>query len=100
MTTHTATHLASTGGTYYAFPTSQSLADWETYRVQLSEASSPNLGRYQGSLDDTNGSEWVVFAGSTQPSSFGEAIATISAVSAGIKAKTDTIGTIRSLIRW
>lgn len=82
MATHTATHIAGTGGTYYAFPVSQSLGDWATYRIALAEASSPNLGRYQGTIDDANGSEWLVFSGASQPAGAYAAVGTISTLDA------------------
>ena len=82
MATHTATHIAGTGGTYYAFPVSQSLGDWATYRIALAEASSPNLGRYQGTIDDANGSEWLVFSGASQPAGVYAAVGTISTLAA------------------
>ena len=74
MATHTLTHVATTGLTLYVFPSSQSLGDWATYRVQLSEAGSPNEGRYQGSVDDAQGRDWWLFIGATQPSSWDAAI--------------------------
>jgi hypothetical protein len=59
-----------TGQTYYAFPRTQSLADWATYRIQLVELSAPDEGRYEGDIDDTNGFVWYIFQGSSQPSNW------------------------------
>lgn len=74
--THTVYLTQPTGGTYYAYPVSQSLASWATYRVALTEASSPNSGRYSGTLDDANGTTWQVFSGSSQPASWDVSLAT------------------------
>lgn len=63
----TAFHLDATGLSLFAFPLSASLADYSTERVSLSEAASPDAGRYSASLDDTKGLNWAVFDGSTQP---------------------------------
>lgn len=85
MPNHTATHIAATGGTYYAYPAhssaTYSLANWATHRVQLAELSAPNLGTYQGTLDDAKGFSWLVFAGSSQPASWDSALAEIDLTS-------------------
>lgn len=75
---HTIHYIDTTGGTYYAFPSSQSLANWATYRVLLAELTGANLGKYEGSVDDANGSDWIVFAGGTQPANWDVAIDVIS----------------------
>ena len=54
-----------------------SLADWSTHRVQLTEKAAPNLGRYQGSADDTKGYDWAVFSGANQPDSWDERVAIV-----------------------
>lgn len=77
MATVTAYHNDITGGTYYAYPVSQSLGDWATYRVALSEASSPNTGRYSGTLNTATSVSWYVFSGSTQPSTWSLAVAVL-----------------------
>lgn len=65
----------STPGTLiYAFPITASLAQWVSSRVQLIEGTSPNTGRWSGTL--TPG-EWRIFEGSTQPTDFSEAIYTV-----------------------
>ena len=67
---HTIRYIDTTGGTYYAFPSSQSLASWATYRVLLAELTGANLGKYEGIVDDSNGGEWIIFAGGTQPATW------------------------------
>jgi hypothetical protein len=62
------------GRSLYAFPEGYSLADWTTYRVQLSESSSPNTGYYTAELDDSLSSLWRLFDGQSQPNSWSEAI--------------------------
>lgn len=60
----------ATGGTYYAYPVDQSLASWLTYRAALTEGSGANVGRYSMSLNDANGTAWVIFSGASQPASW------------------------------
>lgn len=67
----------STGQTLYWFPLSRSLADWTTYRVQATEAASPNLGKYSATLDSDDAdltldpdAPFVLFSGASQPSDF------------------------------
>lgn len=78
--THTVYYAAATGSTLYAYPASQSLADWTTYRVSLTEDSGANIGRYTGSVDDANGATWYLFSGTSQPSSWGDALAATSVI--------------------
>lgn len=72
--THAVSYADTTGLTLYAYPASQSLASWATYRVALAEGSSPNTGRYAGTLDDAQGAQWFLFEGANQPSSWDAAI--------------------------
>lgn len=62
------------GRTLYAFPTSQSLADWLIHRVLLTEGTGADAGRYTGWADTDIGTEFVMFEGTPQPSSWAEAI--------------------------
>lgn len=78
MATHTATHLAATGKTVYAYPTGQSLTDWTTHRAALTEGTGDNVSRYTGTLNDANGYEWLVFEQALQPASWDLAVASIS----------------------
>ncbi len=64
---------AATGSTLYAFPVGQSLANWTTLRVALTEAAAPNLYRYSGTLSTTY-PQWVVFSGASQPSGWDQAV--------------------------
>lgn len=114
-------HLAATGLTFWAFPANQtSFANWNTLKIQLVDSNS--IGSYIATLNDTNGLLWLVFQGDDTPTLMGAAVAkidfdgTIAAIKAdaelgtatggmvanaeAIKAKTDLVGTIRSLIRW
>lgn len=77
MADHTLTYVATTGGTYYAYPLGQSLADWTTYRVAFTESGSPNTGLYQTTVDDGNGVIWYIFSGASQPSSWDTNVASI-----------------------
>ena len=67
---------ADTGQTLYVMPLSQSLTNWATYRVQLVELAGDDTGKYWATLDD--GEVWALFVGSAQPSSWADAIATIT----------------------
>lgn len=73
----TAYYLDETGGTYYAYPTNQSLADWTTHRVLLTEGTGANVGRYSATLDTDDSADWAVFAGSSQPASWSVAVEVI-----------------------
>lgn len=100
--THTVYWAAATGGAYYAFPSSQSLDDWTTYRVQLSEGVGANVGRYTGSLDDAHGTSWFLFSGATQPASWGASVGATTLVvkSNAVKIEdadaTDVLGTAQT----
>lgn len=107
MATRIADYIGPAGETIYIYPlrslagSDYSLADWTTHRVQLVEKASPNLGRYQGSADDTKGYIWAVFIGATQPASWDEAVATIDLTNAAIEDQT-TKDAIREAMsgRW
>lgn len=73
MTIQAGYHRDTTGKTLYAFPFSQALADWLTYRVQLVETPASS-GNYQGSLDDSIDTNWRIFEGATEPSALTEAL--------------------------
>lgn len=76
MATHTGIHFAVTGGTYRAFPASEAdFTNWATRKVTLAESGS--TGKYSGSLDDTYGYSWLVFASDSTPTSFTQAVAQI-----------------------
>ena len=79
MASQNASLLSDVGQTRYAYPKKpfESLNDWATHAVQLVESPAPNQGFYSGVLDD-RWTEWAVFPTATQPSSFAEAIATIT----------------------
>ena len=90
-----------TGATIYAFPSDADLTDYVADKVQLVEDPAPNLGRYRCNWDTADGTSVSVFAGSTQPASWEDAItglgfdlsSEIAATQAtDIKAKTDLIG--------
>jgi hypothetical protein len=71
-------YIDASGGTYSVFPTSQSLEDWATYRTVMTEGTGADTGRYAADIDDAHGSEWAVFAGSTQPASWDLALEVLS----------------------
>lgn len=87
---HTVYYTAPSGNVLYAFPVSQSLANWATYRVSLAENSAPNTGRYSGVLNDANGIDWRVFQGSAQPNAWDEYIASIDLSLYSAKSTIDT----------
>lgn len=74
MATHELTLKTTTGRTLYAYPEANSLADWTTHRVALTEASAPNLGRYAFTLDDSKGTLWGIFEGASQPADWSAAL--------------------------
>ena len=122
----TITIYSTTGQTLYLFPDGQSLSDWGSYRVLLTEDTGANIGRYTASVDTTYGYRWVVFVGATQPSGWNEVLsvagwdlvflellaalksdADLGTASGGlvanaeaIKLKSDQIGTLNSETRW
>lgn len=67
MANFTVEHADQTGLTIYAYPANQSLADWTTYRVELVEQTSSNLGKYEGTVDSDDGRDWLVYIGADQP---------------------------------
>lgn len=86
MATKTVLTTYLTGQTLYWFPFSRSLADWTTYRVLATEASAPDLGKYSATLDPANANltvdpdaRFVLFAGASQPSGFGDGLQIVSA---------------------
>jgi hypothetical protein len=85
--THTVYWSTATGGTYTAFPANQSLADWLTYDAALTEGSGANVGRYAMSLNDASGTSWLIFAGTTQPTSWDQYVASVD-LSAAIAASS------------
>lgn len=81
MATKTIITTYLTGQTLYWFPFSRSLADWTTYRVLAVEASAPDLGKYQATLDTANvnltldpEARFVLFDGASQPGNFSESL--------------------------
>lgn len=78
MANQTVYHNAPTGLTVYAYPQAKSLTDWTTHRVQLTEGSGDDVGRYSGAVDDAKGLVWVVFEQAAQPSSWDDQAAVIT----------------------
>ena len=72
--THTGFYTGTTGQTLRAFPANQSLADWNTYSIALTESAAPDLGKYTGSANDANGNVYKVFASATQPADWSGSI--------------------------
>ncbi len=70
----------------FAFPLSKagvavgSLANWNSVRVPVTRAASPNNGRYSVNLDESVADVWLIFIGDVQPASFDEAIRELSDV--------------------
>ena len=62
------------GLTLYAFPEGQSLANWTTYRIELTESASPNTGYYTAQLDNGVALVYRLFSGASQPSSWSASI--------------------------
>jgi hypothetical protein len=58
----------------FAFPDNASLSSWSESRVPLVEQPSPNSGKYLATLDENVAMLWWLFEGTTQPSSWDEAI--------------------------
>lgn len=119
----TITLLAPTGTTdRYAYYSGRTFASYAADKVLFVERASPDLGIYDATVDETKGTTIVAFDGATQPASWDDAIpglvwdlllaafkadADLGTATGGlvanaeaIKAKTDLVGTIRSLIRW
>lgn len=110
MTTKAVATSYTTGQTLYWYPLSRSLSDWTTYRTQAIEDSSPNLGRYQATLDtvdcDTDVDpycQFYLFVGSSQPSSFDTHIQVVSLIAAtaviSVNAPVGVTGSIKRIYR-
>ncbi len=78
MSNQTVRFSEATGQTLYAFPRSFIFSDWVASRVAVPESSAPNLGKYTATLDDTIDTEWAIFSGASQPSSWDNEIGSIS----------------------
>lgn len=91
MTVHTIYLSGATGLTLNAFPDSEDLDDWSSLKVAGSAGSSPNAGRYSFSLDDANGTQWTVFEGASQPSSWTTYFAKVALDSGGSSSSSGTI---------
>ncbi len=112
-----------TGSTdLYAYYVGRTLANYVADKVLFVERSAPDLGIYDATVDETKGTSLRLFVGATQPASWEDAVvgvgwdlllaafkadADLGTATGGlvsnaeaIKAKTDLVGTIRSLIRW
>lgn len=80
------------GTTVSAFPLSGSLANWSSLRVAMTEASSPNTGRWTANL--AVGS-WAIFETATQPANFGLSVGTLvvedEALGTGARTVTITV---------
>ena len=64
----TITFFHESGEAIFMFPASKSLADWNTYRVELVEQSAPDEGKYVGTINTSEDEDWLVYPGSAQPS--------------------------------
>lgn len=112
-----------TGSTdIYAYYVGRTLANYVADKVLFVEGTGPDTGLYTATVDETKGTQIVAFVGATQPASWEDAVvgvewdllieaikadADLGTASGGMvanvaasKAKTDLIGTVRSLIRW
>jgi hypothetical protein len=83
--TRTVLISAPSGLSVYWYPLSRSLDEWETYRRPATEAVAPNTGRYSATLSAVDAdlavdpyATFVMFAGSSQPSSFDEGLRTVA----------------------
>lgn len=54
-----------------------SLDEWLSQRVEAVERSAPDLGMYDAVLDRTLSTDWYLFEGNAQPSSWGDALTTL-----------------------
>jgi hypothetical protein len=77
MSNQTVRFSEATGQTLYAFPRSFVFSAWAS-RVAIPESSTPNLGKYTATLDDSIDTEWAIFSGASQPSSWDNEIGSIS----------------------
>ena len=64
----------------YAFPVTDSLANYSSNRIQLNEASAPDTGRFHNTVSNPSTYNYAVFYGSSQPSSWKERKDVISVV--------------------
>lgn len=78
MSNQTVYFSEATGQTLYAFPRSFAFSAWVASRVAIPESSTPNLGKYTATLDDSIDAEWAIFSGASQPSSWDNEIGSIS----------------------
>lgn len=78
MANQTVRFSEATGLTLYAFPRSFVFSAWVASRVAIPESSTPNLGKYTATLDDATDTEWAIFSGASQPSTWDSEIGSIS----------------------
>lgn len=62
------------GKVVFAYPLNKSLSDWITYRVQFTEGSGSDAGKYIANIDPLISDEWVVFFNTDQPGSWSEVL--------------------------
>ena len=82
MANQTVRFSETTGQALYAFPRSFVFSAWAASKVAIPESSTPNLGKYTATLDDAVDTEWAIFSGATQPSSWDSEIGSVSLDSA------------------
>lgn len=78
MATQIVRFSETTGQTLYAFPRSFVFSAWVASRVAIPESSTPNLGKYTATLNDAIDTEWAIFSGASQPSTWDNEIGSIS----------------------
>lgn len=84
MSNQTVRFSETTGQALYAFPRSFVFSAWAASKVAIPESSTPNLGKYTATLDDAIDTEWAIFSGASQPSSWDAEIGSISLASSSV----------------
>lgn len=78
---YVAYYIGTPSATLYAFPAHQSLTDFDTYDVPLTEGTGDDAGRYWATLDSDDGELWYLFNTAT-PTDWDDAISAVSLASA------------------
>lgn len=86
-------YIGTPAATLYAYPAQQSLTDYATHRVALTEGTGDDTGRYWATLDDADGELWYLFSGGTQPTDWDAALSAVSLSDASLPADIATINT-------
>lgn len=100
----TINYVDASGQTLYAYPLNQSLANWSTYRIAMTESASPDRGLYQCTVDTASGYNYGLFTGTGQPASWNSTISSVLDVMPSVNIeemnKAELLGSGTSTNKW